>query len=109
MLYEVITESNELQFAGAHNPLYYLSNNELTVYKGSRKGIGGKPLERKVEKDFENNIIQYKKGDQFFIFSDGLPDQVGGADGVITSYSIHYTKLYEEDSKDTQGSRHHNG
>ncbi|MCG8580733.1 MAG: PAS domain S-box protein [Bacteroidales bacterium] len=80
-LVKIDLESNELQFAGAHNPLYYLSDGELSVYKGSRKGIGGKPLARKVEKDFENNIVQYKKGDQFFIFSDGLPDQVGGPKG----------------------------
>ncbi len=80
-LVKIDLESNELQFAGAHNSLYYLSEGELSVYKGSRKGIGGKPLARKVEKDFENNVIEYKKGDQFFIFSDGLPDQVGGPRG----------------------------
>ncbi|MBR8537059.1 PAS domain S-box protein [Carboxylicivirga sediminis] len=80
-LVKIDLESDELQFAGAHNPLYYLSDGELSIYKGSRKGIGGKPLAKKVEKDFENNIIQYKKGDQFFIFSDGLPDQVGGPKG----------------------------
>ncbi|WP_289053231.1 PAS domain S-box protein [Carboxylicivirga marina] len=80
-LVKIDLESNELQFSGAHNPLYYLSDGELSVYKGSRKGIGGKPLARKVEKDFENNVVQYKKGDQFFIFSDGLPDQVGGPKG----------------------------
>jgi len=80
-LVKIDLESNEMQFAGAHNPLYYITEGELNVYKGSRKGIGGKPLARKVEKDFENNSIQYKKGDQFFIFSDGLPDQVGGPKG----------------------------
>jgi PAS domain S-box-containing protein len=80
-LVKIDLNSNEIQFSGAHNPLYYLSDGELTVYKGSRKGIGGKPLARKVEKDFENHVVQYKKGDQFFIFSDGLPDQVGGPKG----------------------------
>ncbi len=80
-LVKIDLESNELQFSGAHNPLYYLRDGELTVYKGSRKGIGGKPLAKKIEKDFENHIIQYQKGDQFFIFSDGLPDQVGGEKG----------------------------
>ncbi len=80
-LVKIDLDSNELQFAGAHNPLYYISGGELSIYKGSRKGIGGKPLARKVEKEFENHIIQYKKGDQFFIFSDGLPDQVGGPKG----------------------------
>ncbi len=80
-LVKIDLESDEMQFAGAHNPLYLLSDGELNIYKGSRKGIGGKPLARKVEKDFENNVISYKKGDQFFIFSDGLPDQVGGPKG----------------------------
>ena len=80
-LVKIDLESNELQFAGAHNPLYYMSDGELSVYKGSRKGIGGKPLAKKIEKDFENNVLRYKKGDQFFIFSDGLPDQVGGPKG----------------------------
>nr|WP_319400351.1 PAS domain S-box protein [uncultured Carboxylicivirga sp.] len=80
-LVKIDLESDELQFAGAHNPLYLLSEGELNEYKGSRKGIGGKPLLKKVEKDFENHVIKYKKGDQFFIFSDGLPDQVGGEKG----------------------------
>nr|WP_321407208.1 PAS domain S-box protein [uncultured Carboxylicivirga sp.] len=80
-LVKIDLESDEMQFAGAHNPLYLLSEGELLEYKGTRKGIGGKPLLKKVEKDFENNVIRYKKGDQFFIFSDGLPDQVGGPDG----------------------------
>lgn len=67
-----------LEFAGAHRPLYYLRKGELTEYQGTRKGIGGIPLAKKVEKDFENHIINYQKGDQIFIFSDGLPDQLGG-------------------------------
>lgn len=70
--------SNELQFAGAHRPLYFLRNGELTEYKGSRKGIGGIPLAKKTESDFENNVIDMQPGDRLFIFSDGLSDQLGG-------------------------------
>jgi PAS domain S-box-containing protein len=79
-LCKITPGKNELEFAGAHRPLYLVRNGELTEYKGSRKGIGGIPLPRKVEKDFENNVINYQKGDQIFIFSDGLPDQTGGQD-----------------------------
>ena len=71
----------ELQYSGAHNPLYYLTEGEFIDYKGSRKGIGGIPVAKKKEKDFENHVIKYKKGDKFFIFSDGYPDQVGGENG----------------------------
>lgn len=75
----IIDQKNKvLQFAGAHRPLYLLRNGELIEYPGTRKGIGGIPLAKKVEKDFENHIINYHEGDQIFFFSDGLPDQIGG-------------------------------
>lgn len=77
-LCKITPEKNELQFAGAHRPLYLVREGELIEYKGSRKGVGGTPLPRRIEKDFENNIIKYQKGDKLFIFSDGLPDQTGG-------------------------------
>lgn len=70
-----------LQFAGAYRPLYLLRDGELIEYSGSRKAIGGIPLAKKVEKDFENHLINYQEGDKIFIFSDGLPDQFGGEEG----------------------------
>jgi PAS domain S-box-containing protein len=70
----------ELQYAGAHRPLYLLKNDELIEYKGNRKAIGGIPHAKKTEIDFENYIIKLEKGDKFFFFSDGFPDQVGGPD-----------------------------
>ncbi|MBN2166570.1 MAG: PAS domain S-box protein [Marinilabiliaceae bacterium] len=69
-----------LEYAGAHRPLFYLRNGELEEYKGTRKGIGGIPLAKKIEPSFENNVIEIQQGDKFFIFSDGLPDQTGGPD-----------------------------
>ena len=77
-LCKIDKEKKTIQFAGAHNPLYLLRKGELIEYKGSRKGIGGKPLLKKKEKDFENHEIPYEDGDKIFIFSDGLPDQLGG-------------------------------
>ncbi|GAO31764.1 SpoIIE family protein phosphatase [Geofilum rubicundum] len=73
-------EKQTLDFSGAHRPLFLLRNGELNEYNGSRKAIGGIPLRKKIEKDFENHVINYEKGDQIFIFSDGLPDQIGGPD-----------------------------
>jgi len=70
--------NKEVQFAGAHRPLYYLRDNELIEYKGDRKAIGGIPHKNKVEKNFTNYIINYKRGDRAFIFSDGITDQIGG-------------------------------
>ncbi|WP_430932357.1 PAS domain S-box protein [Saccharicrinis sp. 156] len=77
-LCKIDKEKKTIQYAGAHNPLYLLREGELTEYKGSRKGIGGKPLLKKKEREFENHEIPYREGDKIFIFSDGLPDQLGG-------------------------------
>ncbi len=68
----------EVQFAGAHRPLYLLRDGELTEFKGDRKAIGGIPHRKKEEQDFTNHVIKYKRGDRIFFFSDGLTDQLGG-------------------------------
>ncbi len=78
-------KKNELQYSGAHRPLYMLRDGELQEFKGDRKAIGGIPHRKKVEKDFTNYIINIKSGDKIFFFSDGLPDQLGGPD--IKKYS----------------------
>ncbi len=77
-LCKINKEKRTIQFSGAHNPLYLLRKGELIEFKGSRKGIGGRPLLKKKEKEFENHEIPYEDGDKIFIFSDGLPDQLGG-------------------------------
>ena len=74
-------KKNELQYSGAHRPLYLLRDGELLEYKGNRKAIGGIPHRKKAEKDFINHVIEIKKGDKIFVFSDGLPDQIGGPEG----------------------------
>lgn len=72
----------ELQFAGAHRPLYHMRGTELTEYKGDRKAIGGIPSARGKEGDFTNYQVQLKEGDRIFFFSDGLTDQLGGESGM---------------------------
>ena len=71
-----------MEFAGAHRPLYLLSEGEITVYKGDRKAIGGLKHPRKAETPFTNTEVPYRRGDKFFFFTDGLPDQMGGPEGL---------------------------
>jgi serine phosphatase RsbU (regulator of sigma subunit) len=77
---KIIPAKKELQFSGAHRPLYLLRNKELTEYKGDRKAIGGIPNKKRTEENFTNHIIKYQQGDKIFFFTDGLPDQLGGPD-----------------------------
>ena len=69
---------NEVEYSGAHRPLYLLRNGEIIEYKGDRKAIGGIPVGRKPEQPFTTHKVKPEKGDKIFFFSDGLPDQVGG-------------------------------
>ncbi|HEX2920080.1 MAG TPA: SpoIIE family protein phosphatase [Bacteroidales bacterium] len=71
-------ENGVAQFAGANNPLILVRNNEIFKYKGDRFPIG--VFEGVKQQKFQNNEIPLKKGDCFYLFSDGYEDQFGGED-----------------------------
>lgn len=70
-------KSYELFWAGANNPLWLVREQEMIEYKPDRQPIGkfDNPT------NFKTHKIQLKKGDKFYIFSDGLADQFGGEKG----------------------------
>ncbi len=80
-LCKINLKENILEYAGAHRPLYLLRDNQLQEFKGERRAIGGIPSVKKAEQPFTNHIVNILPSDKIFIFSDGLPDQVGGPDG----------------------------
>jgi serine phosphatase RsbU (regulator of sigma subunit) len=65
---------NILWFAGANNPLYLVRGGELIHYRADKMpaAIHYKML------PFTLHKIEIKKGDAFYIFSDGFADQFGG-------------------------------
>lgn len=65
-------------YAGANRPLYLIRNGELIKYKGTKSPIGGG---YQKAKGFEEVEIALEKGDSFYMFSDGYPDQFGGPKG----------------------------
>ncbi|MBI5538900.1 MAG: tetratricopeptide repeat protein [Bacteroidia bacterium] len=86
------TETYEMQYAGANNPLYIvksqkskgerlesdfqLSDFELYELKGDRMPVS---IYIKMA-PFKNNIVQLNKGDCLYLSSDGFKDQFGGID-----------------------------
>lgn len=80
-LCKINKDKTQLQFAGAHRPLYHMRNSKLNEYKGTRSSIGGIPRPGKPKPEFENYVIDIEKGDAVYIFSDGLSDQFGGPEG----------------------------
>ncbi|MCX7763842.1 MAG: PAS domain S-box protein [Bacteroidia bacterium] len=67
-----------LIYAGANLPLYYVHNGELKEIKPDKKAIGGEQLEE--ERFFSAHEVQLSPGDTFFLFTDGVVDQLGGPD-----------------------------
>lgn len=72
----VIDKKGRLNYAGAKRPLWLLpkSSNFIQVYKPDPVSIG----ERSLKAAFKETYINLKKGDRFYLFSDGVTDQFGG-------------------------------
>ncbi|MGB0523813.1 MAG: PAS domain S-box protein [Flammeovirgaceae bacterium] len=69
----------KLEYAGAHRPLlHYSDDNGLMQIKGNRFPVGGG--EYKIRTEFTTHTIELNKGDEIYLFSDGVTDQFGGAD-----------------------------
>ncbi len=71
-------EINKLQYAGAHNPLLIVRNNEIVQYRADDMPIG---IFYNEKESFTNHVIDIEPNDRFYIFSDGYPDQFGGERG----------------------------
>lgn len=76
-------ENGTLEYAGAHNPLYLIRNNEITIFKGDKISIGSM---ESIDKEFTCHKVKIQTGDMIYIFSDGYPDQFGGQQGKKFMY-----------------------
>lgn len=68
-------EEKQLQFAGAHNPLVIIRDNQLIEQKGDRMPVS---IHRNADKPFTNHEISLQDNDRIYLFSDGFSDQLGG-------------------------------
>jgi ligand-binding sensor domain-containing protein/serine phosphatase RsbU (regulator of sigma subunit) len=66
-----------LEYSGANNSLFVMTGNELKVIPADKQPIGKYAL----TESFTNHRIELKKGDTFYIFTDGYIDQFGGDKG----------------------------
>ena len=75
-LCKINTQTREVEYAGAHRPLYIMKNGVLDEIKGNKFPIGGGIF--KNQTNFTNTKIKLEKGDSIYFSSDGFPDQFGG-------------------------------
>jgi serine phosphatase RsbU (regulator of sigma subunit) len=73
----IVLDKNKetIEYSGANNSLYQIRNNEIAIFKGNRMPIG---IHLLYDKPFQNQSIVVKKGDIFYLFTDGYADQFGG-------------------------------
>jgi serine phosphatase RsbU (regulator of sigma subunit) len=67
-------EKDLLWYSGANNPLYLIREHELVHYRGDKMPVA---IHYRMQ-PFTLHRIEIKKGDEFYIFSDGYVDQFGG-------------------------------
>jgi serine phosphatase RsbU (regulator of sigma subunit) len=68
----------EVNYAGAHRPLYLVRQKELTEYKATKQSIGGFT---ELDQEFKTHSIPLQQGDMIYLASDGYADQFGGDKG----------------------------
>jgi PAS domain S-box-containing protein len=87
-------KKRELDFAGAHRPLYHVSNNVMREIKGDKWPVGS--TQYRNRKDFTNQTIKIGQGDAFYFMTDGFIDQFGGSTGKERFTSERVGKLINE-------------
>jgi serine phosphatase RsbU (regulator of sigma subunit) len=68
--------TNYLEFAGAHNSIYIVRDQQLIELKGDNMGIGF--VHDEHTNAYRNQQIELKAGDMIYLYTDGFPDQIGG-------------------------------
>lgn len=91
-------ETKILEFAGARRPMYLIRNNEIIITEGDKASIGYDDFKASDFK-YKNHTIQIENGDVVYLFSDGYPDQFGGADERKFSYKAFREMLLSMHSK----------
>jgi PAS domain S-box-containing protein len=71
--------TREVEYAGAHRPLYIMKGSAMEEVKGNKFPIGGGIF--KNQTNFTNTYVKLNEGDSIYFSSDGFPDQFGGPEG----------------------------
>ena len=83
-----------LCYAGANNPLWHFREGKLTEIAPDKQPIG---VHHGTQKPFRETELDLKKGDTFYIFTDGFADQFGGEDmGKKGGKKFKYSRLKDQ-------------
>ncbi|MFL5763137.1 MAG: tetratricopeptide repeat protein [Bacteroidia bacterium] len=77
-----IHTDGKLQWAGAYNPLWYISKGEIKELIADKQPIGKTDDPR----PYATHTVQLQEEDSIYLFTDGYPDQFGGEKGKKFKY-----------------------
>jgi serine phosphatase RsbU (regulator of sigma subunit) len=77
------TETNEMNYSGAFNPVYVVKKNNILELQGDAMPIG---IAANEEKSFTDHYCELEEGDTLYFFTDGYVDQFGGPKGKKFKY-----------------------
>jgi serine phosphatase RsbU (regulator of sigma subunit) len=110
-------ENMKLQFAGANNPLYLIRKSNLEKVGVLRSELTGDDRLYEIKGDlmpigihdrmenFTTHEINIYKGDSFYLFTDGFPDQFGGRDSKKFGYKQFREHLLKNNSMTMPGQK----
>ncbi len=96
---KINTKTLEVDFAGAHRPLYVIKEGVFEEIKSDKYPIGG--MHYKTRQPFLNHHFKFKKGDSIIFNTDGLPDQFGGVGGKQKFMSKKVRQIIEDTKMET--------
>jgi serine phosphatase RsbU (regulator of sigma subunit) len=78
-LLKINRKTRDIQYSGAHNPLWILRNDakEIEIIKANKQPL----VSFENAKPFTSHVISLNEDDKLYIFSDGFQDQFGGEKG----------------------------
>jgi transcriptional regulator with GAF, ATPase, and Fis domain/serine phosphatase RsbU (regulator of sigma subunit) len=91
-------DTEQIQWSGAYNVLWYFQNKELHEITADKQPIG----KSDYRKAFTTHKIDYKPSTTFYLFTDGYADQFGGAKGKKFKYKQLEEKLIANCEKELE-------
>jgi two-component system, sensor histidine kinase LadS len=89
-------KAGRLMYSGANNPVYLIRDNNLIKIEADKMPIG---IHVASIVPFTNQTIKIRKGDYFYLFSDGFADQFGGPNGKKFMYKPFQELLMQNHAK----------
>jgi ligand-binding sensor domain-containing protein/serine phosphatase RsbU (regulator of sigma subunit) len=75
----ISADNTDLQYAGAYRPLFIINGSMFDRIEADKLPIGGSQLD--AHRKYTLHTLPIKKGDTFYMSSDGYADQFGGEKG----------------------------